>query len=132
MAQSIVVKSFAEHANLFPEDDAPSTKGAKDIDKSSFLVSQPDDDFDLAQLIEELEAAAVTLAKMIVKDQEKRAIALRDLERYDALVQQQKDAEVARERASRIREEADAFRARAFGEEAQTDAARIAEAAGKA
>jgi len=132
MAQSIVVKSFAELANLFPEDDAPSTVKAKDIDKSSSLVSRPDDHFDLTRLVEELEAAGVTLAKMIVKDQEERAIALRDLERYDALVQQQREADIARERASRILQEAEAFIARAFGEEAQTEAARIAEAAGKA
>lgn len=133
MSQSIVVKSFAELANLFPEDDVQSFDESADaLPSLTSAVGRSDSGIDLSELVEELDAARVTLARMIVKDQEERATALRDLERYDTLARQQEEAEFARDRASQIRREAEAFISRAYSEEARAEAARIAGAARKA
>jgi len=131
VSHSIVVKSFAELAGLFPEEEKLSDTVTVS-EAATHSAAPMTDDTDLARLVEDLESAGVALARIIVRDQEERALALRDLERYDALAQLQHDAELTREQARRIRQEAVAFRVRAFGEEARHEAERIAEAAGKA
>jgi hypothetical protein len=128
LSQGIVVKSFEELASLFPTEDLPPDLPEVEADDSSRHRFHNDGN-DLANLFTELEAAGVALARVIVRDQEARTLALRDLERYDALIRQQRDAESARERASQIRREAEAFVARAFGEEARAEATRVVEVA---
>lgn len=131
MTETITLKSFAELAALFPDENEGASEDA--VSDSALPSGSPStDDADLARLVADLESAGVALARIIVRDQEDRALALRDLERYDAQVRRQRDAELAREQARRIRQEAEAFRARAFGHEARQEAERIAEAAGKA
>ena len=128
MSQGIVLKSFEELASLFPTEDLPPDLPEAEPDVSS-TYSLHNDGTDLANLLTQLEAAGVALARVIVRDQEARTLALRDLERYDALIRQQRDAESARERASQIRHEAEAFVARAFGEAARAEATRVVEIA---
>ncbi len=84
---------------------------------------------DLGDLLAELEAAGATLATITRQDQETRAAALRDLERYDALVAKQREAEEARDRAAQIRQEVEAFAASAFTDEACATAAGVLEVA---
>ena len=102
MSQGIVLKSFEELASLFPTEDLPPDLPEVEADDTS-ADSLHNDGTNLANLLTQLEAAGVALARVIVRDQEARTLALRDLERYDALIRQQRDAESARERASQIR-----------------------------
>lgn len=128
MSQGIVVKSFEELASLFPTEDLPpDPPGAGEDDPPQ--STRHNGGADLANLLTELEAAGVALARVIVRDQEARSLALRDLERYDSLIGQQRDAESARERASQIRREAEAFVAHAFGEAARDEATQVVEVA---
>jgi hypothetical protein len=128
LSQGIVLKSFEDLASLFPAEDLPPDPPEVAADDPS-TNSLHNDGKDLANLLTELEAAGVALARVIVRDQEARSLALRDLERYDALIGQQRDAEGARERASQIRGEAEAFVARAFEEAARVEATRVVEVA---
>ncbi|CCF85435.1 hypothetical protein NITHO_4980001 [Nitrolancea hollandica Lb] len=62
---------------------------------------------------------------MVRRDQEARTLALRDLERYDALIARQREAERARERAHQMRQEAEQLLEAAFTDEARTEAQRV-------
>jgi len=128
LSQGIVLKSFEDLASLFPTEDLPPDPPEVEADDLS-PSSLHNDGTNLANLLTQLEAAGVALARVIVRDQEARTLALRDLERYDALIRQQRDAESARERASQIHREAEAFVARAFGEAARAEATRVVEVA---
>src|SRR5205823_3029695 len=83
-------------------------------------------------LLAELDAASATLATVSRQDQETRAVALRDLEQYDSLVAQQRQAEQAVERAGHVRREAEEFVANAFAEEALAAATHVASLATRA
>src|SRR5207245_1925218 len=82
-------------------------------------------------LLAELESASATLAIVARQDEETRAVALRDLERYDALVAAQAEAEAARGRAREVREQAEAFAQHAFADEARAAGLRGAPLAGR-
>lgn len=126
MSQQIVLKSFEELADLFPEEEVQlASSEDADGDTSSFLPND-DDCANLANLCRQLEAAGVALARIIVRDQQERERAARDLERYDALVRQQHEAEHARSEAGRVRQEAEAFAELAYAESARAEAAQIA------
>lgn len=132
MSRSIVLKSFAELAdvlNLEELPDGPAEEVVTD-DAPPAALTQPTPD--LASLLAELEEASAILATVVRQDQEVRALALRDLEQYDALVAQQQQAEQACERACQVRLEAEALAEGAFAEEARAAAGRVAELAGKA
>jgi len=125
MSHSITLKSFAELGealnigDLNPDDDeAP----AEEITRSGVL---PNHSPDLTTLLADLESAGATLATIARRDEEARATALRDLERYDSLVAQQREAEEAQERASQVRREAETLNEEAFAEEARARAAEV-------
>jgi hypothetical protein len=59
------------------------------------------------------------------QDQETRALALRDLERYDAVAESLRQAEQARDRASELRVRAELLAAEAFASEARVAAERV-------
>src|SRR5581483_5302946 len=93
MSHAVVVKSFADLPRLLSLDDLPP--GPAEVSDESpaeavILDSpvEPDDgaaSIDLADLLAELEAASATLAVVARQDEESRALAIRDLERYDAV-----------------------------------------------
>lgn len=120
MSQEIVLKSFEELASLFPTDEPASESGESDMSLSIPMASG-----NLADLRVQLEAASVSLARIVVRNQQERERAARDLERYDTLVDQQHEAECARDEAQRIRREAEAFIELAYGEDARAKAERI-------
>lgn len=135
MPQAIVLKSFAELAEtlnldelpdepLTPIDNQPTSPAPVD-DESTTPAAPIDTPIDLASLLTELEAAAVTLATISHQDQEARTLALRDLERYDTLVARQREAEGARERARQMRQEAEHLLEAAFADEARAEAHRV-------
>jgi hypothetical protein len=125
MSQSTVLKSLAELGAYFdlaePTPDVPEPDvGVVGVDGSeTFAVS------DLADLLVQLEAASATLATVARQDQETRAVALRDLERYDAAVAAQAEADDALHRARTLREQAEACAATAFAEEARAAARHV-------
>jgi hypothetical protein len=80
---------------------------------------------ELADLLAQLQSASATLATVIRRDQESKALALTELDRYEALLAQCAQAEAAAERARRIAAEADAIAANAFAEEAQEAAQQV-------
>jgi len=132
MSRSIVVKSFAELAEVLDLDELPDGPADAMPEQSNDPAASVEANVDLAGLLVELEAAGATLATVTRQDQEARALALRDLEQYDALVGQQREAERACERARQARREAEALEKSAFAEEARAAAARVAALAAQA
>ena len=128
---SIVVKSFSELADILDLDILPE-EPAVPVPEETQPNPTGEPAGDLASLLAELESASATLASVSRRDQETRAAALRDLEQYDALVAQQRQAEQAVERASQVRREAEALVANAFAEEALAAATHVAALASKA
>lgn len=135
MAQAVVLRSFTELAEMLnlderpdaprtPIDDRPTSPAPVD-DESTTPAAPINSPIDLASLLTELEAAAVTLATISHQDQEARTVALRDLERYDRLGARQREAEGARERARQMRQEAERLLGAAFADEARAEAQRI-------
>jgi hypothetical protein len=125
MAHCITLKSFAELGEalnveeLTPDDDEAPVEEPQ----PPRMLANPTRD--LTALLEDLETAAATLATIARRDEEARAVALRDLERYDSLVSRQREAEEALERASHVRREAERLSEGAFAEEARSRAADV-------
>ncbi len=134
MSQAPVLKSLAELGDFFdlPEpmpEVAEDNVGAKPLDASeAFTLPVPE----LAELLAQLEVAGATLATVARQDQETRAVALRDLERYDAAVGAQAEADDALRKATVLREQAEAFAATAFAEEARAAARNVVSLASRA
>lgn len=132
MSGKIVLKSFAELADalaLSALADGP----ADDAVEPTEPPPQPNGPVpDLAALLAEMEQASATLATVARRDQETRALALRDLEQYDAVVSEQRRAEQAVERARQVRREAEGLAERAFAEEARAVVSRVVEIAAQA
>src|SRR6187402_493041 len=94
MSQTTVVKSFADLPRLLSLDDLPAGSDEA-IEEPATPPAIPDNSIepvaesgvtiDLGDLLAELEAASATLAAVARQDAETRSLALRDLERYDAL-----------------------------------------------
>ena len=131
MSRSIVLKSFAELAevlNLEESPEEPCAEPAGEASSPTIEAAIPD----FASLLGELEEASATLAAIARRDQEARASALRDLEQYDALVVRQREAEGVHKRARQVRLEAESLAMAAFAEEARAAATRTAGLAAKA
>ena len=126
MSRSIVVKSFAELAEVLNLDGLPEGPIAEFAESTTQSATQETAVPDLTGLLAELEEASATLAAVVRRDQEARALALRDLEQYDAVVARRQEAEIARRRAQQVRLESEALVAAAFAEEARTAASRTA------
>src|SRR5512142_1600866 len=103
MSRSIVVKSFAELAEVLNLDDLPAGPAPEAADSATQSVEPQSAVPDLASLLAELEEASATLAAITRRDQEARASALRDLEQYDALIARQREAEEALSHARKVR-----------------------------
>ncbi|MDA8216292.1 MAG: hypothetical protein M0Z94_01595 [Dehalococcoidales bacterium] len=131
MSRSIVVKSFAELADVLNLDDLSEGPAAEAGDSAAPSATQETPVSDLAGLLAELETASATLAAIARRDQEARALALLDLEQYDALVARQQEAERACQRARQVRLESEALVAAAFAEEARVAAKRTANVAAR-
>lgn len=129
MAQSIVVKSFAELAELIDFDDLPIDPPANGLERAVVSTLQANGVGDLQGLLVELEAASSVLTTVAREDQEARELALRGLEDYESLLAHQREAQLAVERAQRVRQEAAAVATSAFTEAARTAAKRVAEMA---
>ncbi len=127
MSHATVIKSFAELAELLGPDDLAPERVVADLPPSR-APEKPD----LAAVLADLEEAGTTLEAVTRQDQEARASALRDLERYDALASQRREAERAHERALRVRQDALALGEAAFAEEARAAARRVMELATRA
>lgn len=117
MSGTIVLKSFAELADALDLSalvDGPVAPTAP--------FPRPDDPApDLVGLLAELEHASAMLATVGLQDQETRALALRELERYDAIVAEQRRAEQARQ----VLREAEDLVGSAFAEEARAVAGQV-------
>jgi hypothetical protein len=134
MSQTMVVKSFADLPRLLNLDELPPAPadtavdpGASDHESEPALGTDADHraTVDLLELLAELESASVSLAAVARQDQETRALALRDLERYDALAESLRQAGQARDRASELRTRAELLVAEAFAAEARAAAQRV-------
>ncbi len=125
MSQSITLKSFGELADALGLDPIPEDQPADAGDQSAAPAATGNRVPDLVDLLTELEVASGGLAAIVRRDQEVRALALQDLERYDSILAKQREAEQAHNHAQRVRHEAEALSERAFAEEARAEAIRI-------
>lgn len=132
MSRAVVVKSFAELAELLGPEGLAGDPVADPIFTPDLQTSSSQQEPDLAGLLADLEAASATLAAVSRRDQEAKASALRDLERYESLVAQQQEAEKAHERAILVRREAEAIAQTAFADEARATARRVVAVATRA
>ncbi len=125
MSQSITLKSFGELADALGLDPIlEDTPG--DPDEQAAVPAPTENRVpDLVDLLTELEVASGSLAAIVRRDQEARALALQELERYDSILAKQREAEQAHTHAQRVRHEAEALSERAFAEEARAEATRI-------
>jgi len=112
--------------------NAPASMGDGQPDKSPQAlcaiqedVSDSLDELDVAALLARLEDASTTLAVVTRRDQEARAVALRDLECYDRLVAATEEAGRACACARQVRLNAGAFEEGAFSDEARASAQRV-------
>ena len=132
MSEQIVLKSFAELADAL-DLSALADGPADGAVEPTAPPPQPDGPTpDLSELLAELEAASATLAAVARQDQATRALALRDLEQYDALAATLRDAERARDGARDLKLRAEELADGAFAEEARTTAAHVAALAARA
>lgn len=125
MSKSITLKSFDELPDALGIDpiaeDAPDDASDQAEAPAATGNSLPN----LVDLLTELEVASSSLAAIVRRDQEVRAMALQELERYDFVLVKQHEAEQARNHAQQVRREAEALSERAFAEEARAEAKRI-------
>ncbi len=130
MSKQITLNSFEELARVFqPEDLQPDAReGIKDAAQPSAQTDTPEP----ADLLAELQRAGATLATIARRDDEARRLALSELERYDALVAQQSEAEAVCRRARQVRRQAHELVANAFEHEAREAAQRLIQLAERA
>ncbi|MGE3795880.1 MAG: hypothetical protein AB7I38_18410 [Dehalococcoidia bacterium] len=129
MSEKIVLKSFAELAEALDLSALADGPAAVAVEPPAVAPSPDGPAPDLATLLAELEQASATIASVARRDQETRALALRDLERYDAVVAGQRQAEQALDRAQQVHREAEALVGCAFAEEARAAASRVVDVA---
>src|SRR5262245_53835242 len=135
MSQTMVVKSFADLPRLLNLDELPQASAdtaenvvpeEQEAEPALGIAATGNATVDLLELLAELEAASASLAAIARQDQETRALALRELERYDAVAESLRQAEQARDRASELRIRADRLAAEAFASEAKVAAQQVA------
>ncbi|MCW5853236.1 MAG: hypothetical protein KIT87_24420 [Anaerolineae bacterium] len=132
MSHRIVVKSFADLALVLNLEDLPA---GPPVEASAPPPTSPvsnEEPPDLVRLLADLETASATLVDLARRDQEQHTAALRDLEQYDALVANQREAEQARDQAQRVRGQAEALAETGFTDEARATAGHVAESAHQA
>ena len=93
MSRAVVVKSFAELAELLGPEDLSADPVADPSAEPTAAGGPTANETDLAVLLASLEEAGKTLAAVAQRDHEAKESALRELERYDAVVSQQREAE---------------------------------------
>jgi hypothetical protein len=128
---SKIAHSFAEMAqylNLAELSPGP----AEQINDDPEPEPQVEPTGELAELLAQLQSAGATLATVIRRDQESKALALTELDRYEALLAQCAQAEAAAERAHRIAADAETIAANAFADEARDAALQVARVAAEA
>jgi len=132
MSQSITLKSFGELADALGLDPILEDQTGDAGDQAAAPTATGNPAPDLVDLLTELEVATDSLAAIVRRDQEVRALALQELERYDSILATQREAEQAHNHAQRVRHEAEALSERAFAEEARAEAIRIGRTAAQA
>jgi hypothetical protein len=134
MTQTTVVKSFADLPQLLSLEDLPPgpDEATHEPTPQPLVPNSPvervtdsDAAIDLADLLAELEAASATLATVARQDEETRNLALRDLERYDALAATLDQAEQVHDRARELHVRAQILADQAFAVEARDAAVRV-------
>jgi hypothetical protein len=125
MSHSITLKSFAELAEALNIEELMPDEDEAPVEQLQSSGNPAADNPDLKALLADLETASATLATIVRRDEEARAVAMRDLERYDSLVARRREAEQAQERASQVRREAERLSEGAFAEEARARAAEV-------
>src|SRR4051812_4025332 len=134
MSQTTVVKSFADLPQLLNLDDLPPGPDEAVEEPASppaipdnpiDAIAESEATIDLGDLLAELEAASATLAAVARQDAETRSLALRDLERYDALAATLYQAEQAHDRARELHGRAQSLADQAFASEARDAAVRV-------
>jgi len=134
MAQTTVVKSFADLPRLLSLDDLPpgpdepgdALPSEESIPVEVIEPATPTEaPIDLADLLADLEAASATLAAVARQDEETRVVALRDLERYDAIAATLHQAEQVQAQACQLHARAAHLAAEAFATEARVAAERV-------
>lgn len=131
MSNQVVLKSFAELALAF-RLEAPPNGPATPCPRRSTEAGESEPPVDLYRLLRDLEAACAELQTAVQADETARAEALRELERYDALVAALRQAEVARDRAAEVRADAERLAQDAFTDAACMSAQRAVETAKRA
>ncbi len=130
MSTQITLNSFEELAEVFRTDQVPSGT-AQPITYEAPLAAggaSPE----LADLLAELQRAGATLATIARRDDEARRQALSELERYDALLAQQTEAETVGKRARQVRRQAHELAENAFEDDAREAARRVIQLAERA
>jgi len=129
MSETTMLKSFAELADALDVMELPDVTDEVTVEPATPVVELVDPLLDLEALFAGLQQAGATLAAITRRDQETRALARRDLERHDAVVAEQRQAEEVQGRARQIRQEAESLAEQAFAEEARAAAGRVFEIA---
>ncbi len=129
MAKQIVVHSFADLALVFQLDQMSSAEDNTVPTQSQLASDVLDETPDLPGLLSRLAEAGRALADMAQRDGAAREQALQHLERYDALVALQREAEDALQQAQRLQQDAIQLVESAFTGEARDAASQVAEQA---
>ncbi len=131
MSNQVVLKSFAELALAFRLETLPG-EPATPCPGPATEVGATGPTVDLDRLMRDLEAVGADLQTAAQADETARAEALRELERYDALVATLRQAEGARDRAAQVRADAERLVQEAFTDDARMSAQRAVETAERA
>jgi len=126
MSAVITLKDFSElsqyiDVTTLPPGPLDGQASLMNVEASNHVADLPD----LDALLAELADASALLASVAQSDARVRTLALQDLERYDSMVAQAQDARAVRERADQVRQQAEAFMASAFGDEARGASDRV-------
>jgi len=129
MSKQITVNSFEELAHVFrAEQGIPESD--QGIEQQWPAGEAPS--AELTDLLAELQRAGASLATIARRDDEARRVALSELERYDALVSQQTEADAVGKHARLVRRQAHELADNAFEDEARQAAERIIQLAERA
>ncbi len=132
MSQTITLTSLSELADALGLDPIPEDDSDDAVEQAPTPTETENPVPDLTDLVRELEIASGSLSAVVRRDQEVRAVALQELERYDSVLAKQHEAEQARTRAEQLRREAEALSERAFADETRAEATRIGRIAAQA
>ncbi|MHB8618852.1 MAG: hypothetical protein ACYDAG_04645 [Chloroflexota bacterium] len=128
MSKTMVLASFSELRNVLNVEEAATAPDEEIIDAGAIATTETQESSNraIADLLTELERARATLATIARRDQEARTLALSELEQYDALMAEQREASKALYHAQQLRKRVEAMAANAFEDEAKEAAAQLA------